>query len=430
MKYNLTQDIFMATDQENIPARLLEVTRALSLETDLEARLRTILSAAVELTGSESASTLEYNDASLNFRVKFATWFKRDTNKTGLEVPLNGSVAGWVFLNRTTLIVEDARNDARHSKKMDVAMGAEIRSVLGTPVISNGRPVAALEVYNKREPYPDGDARTLEILAGLTAFVMRNDALESGILSAREETRELDRLKNEFIAITSHELRTPLGLILGHSTFLKELLVESYAEQVDAIIRNATRLKEIIESLTSVDNYQTGGALVRPRKVSLARVIEDVCASFASMAEKKNVDLKKALQPGRELWVDVDADKIAIVLSNILKNAVGFTEDGGEIVVRGEQHPDYVKVSVKDNGIGIPAKDLPFVFDRFYQVEDHLTRRHGGMGLGLSVAKVMVEMHGGRIWADSEEGKGSIFSFILPVQPVPPQPKTESPFSG
>jgi two-component system sensor histidine kinase VicK len=112
-----------------------------------------------------------------------------------------------------------------------------------------------------------------------------------------------------------------------------------------------------------------------------------------------------------------------------LKNAITFTNDGGEVVVRGEQQPDYVKVSVKDNGVGIPAKDLPHVFDRFYQVEGHLTRRHGGMGLGLSVAKVMVEMHGGRIWVDSEEGQGSIFSFILPIHSTPPQPASASPFT-
>jgi len=420
----------MTTDPGTILARLLEVTRSLSLEADIESRLRVILSAAAELTGSETAALLEYSEASLDFRVKYVPWFNRETDKPVPAIPLNGSVAGWVFLNQALLVLEDAQNDARHSKKMDEVAGVTIRSVLGLPVVSKGKPFAVLEVFNKKSRYSDGDKQTLEMLAGMIAAVMQNDALEKGILSAKEEARELDRLKNEFIAITSHELRTPLGLILGHSTFLKELLVESYSEQVDAIIRNATRLKEIIESLTSVDNYQTGGALVRPRKVSLARVIEDVCASFSPMAEKKNIDLKKVLQPGRELWVDVDASKIAIVLSNILKNAVSFTEDGGEIVVRGEQYPDYIKVSVKDNGIGIPAKDIPFVFDRFYQVEGHLTRRHGGMGLGLSVAKVMVEMHGGRIWADSEEGKGSIFSFILPIQAVPPQPESGLPFSG
>ncbi len=95
-----------------------------------------------------------------------------------------------------------------------------------------------------------------------------------------------------------------------------------------------------------------------------------------------------------------------------------FTNQGGHVFVTGELVPGYVKVSVIDDGIGIPAKDLPHIFDRFFQVESHLTRRHGGMGLGLSVAKVMIEMHGGRIWAESMEGKGSNFTFLLPVNPV------------
>lgn len=411
----------MPFDQEKFLSRLLDVTRSLTLEADLETRLRAILSAAGELTGSETASLLEYDETSLSFHFKYVPWFNREADQSSATIPLNGSIAGWVFQNRASLIVEDAQNDTRHSKKVDEIAGITIRSALGSPVISRGNPIGALEVFNKKDRYTAGDMRIVETLADLTAVAMQNDLLEKGILSAQEEARELDRLKNEFIAITSHELRTPLGLILGHATFLKELLAGEYDEQMDSIVRNASRLKEIIESLTSVDNYQTGVALVRPRKVSIARVIEDVCMSFNAMAGKKNISLKKVLQPGHDLLVDVDAGKVAIVLSNILKNAISFTDGGGEVVVRGEQHPDYVKVSVKDDGIGIPAKDLPFVFDRFYQVEDHLTRRHGGMGLGLSVAKVMVEMHGGRIWADSEEGKGSIFSFILPIQiPHPP----------
>lgn len=406
----------MTKDQAVILPRLLEVTRNLSVEADLETRLRTILSAAVELTGSETASLLEYDETALNFFFRYVPWFQHEADKASARIPLEGSVAGWVVLNGTSLIVDDAISDERHSKMVDEIAGVTIHSVLGAPVISRDKPIGALEVFNKRGKYSAQDALVAEILAALAASAMQNDILEKGILSAKEEARELDRLKNEFIAITSHELRTPLGLILGHSTFLKELSGGNYDEQLDAIIRNATRLKEIIESLTSVDNYRTGGALVRSRRVSIARVIDDVCLSFSAMAEKKKITLKKALQPGYELWVDVDSEKVAIVLGNILKNAISFTNDGGEIVVRGEQHHDYVKVSVKDTGIGIPAKDLPHVFERFYQVESHLTRRHGGMGLGLSVAKVMVEMHGGRIWVDSEEGQGSIFSFVLPVR--------------
>ena len=419
----------MTTDQGKPLSRLLEVTRSLNSEADLEACLRLILSTAVELTGSENASLLEYDEAAVNFYFKYVPWFQGDADSNNTKIPLNSSIAGWAFLNRTPLIVDDVTADSRHSKLVDEFAGITIRSVLAVPVTSGDKPVGVLEVFNKRSPYTEADVQVVEMLAALSAAAMQKDILEKGILSSQEEARELDRLKNEFIAITSHELRTPLGLILGHSTFLKELLSGQFDEQVDSIIRNASRLKEIIESLTSVDNYQTGGALVRSRKVSIARIIDDVCISFNEMASKKDIRLKKALPPGQEMWVDVDGGKVAIVLSNLLKNAISFTNSGGEVVVRAEKQPDYIKVSVKDNGIGIPSKDLSHVFDRFYQVEGHLTRRHGGMGLGLSVAKVMVEMHGGRIWADSEEGQGSIFSFILPIHAEPPQPESAAPFA-
>jgi signal transduction histidine kinase len=251
---------------------------------------------------------------------------------------------------------------------------------------------------------------------------MQNDILEKNIMSSQEEARDLDKLKNEFIAITSHELRTPLGLILGHATFLRELVGNDFQEQVDAIIRNASRLKEIIESLSSVDNFETGGSLVRSRRVSVARIIEDVSSSFREMAINKGITLKTEVPEGRELWVDIDGGKISIVLSNLLKNAITFTNEGGQVIVRGEQKPEYVTVTVQDNGLGIPVKDMPRIFDRFYQVESHLTRRHGGMGLGLSVAKVMIEMHGGRIWAESKEGEGSTFTFLLPANKKKEEP--------
>ncbi|MBL8063045.1 MAG: GAF domain-containing protein [Anaerolineales bacterium] len=421
MKYNLTKGFCMASHQAKILARFLEISRGLGTEVDIETYLHSLLSAATELTGSESASLLEYDEAAGNFYFKFVRWIHRE--EAGIErVPLKGSIAGWIFQNVRPLAIDDVSKDDRHYKRIDEIAGFTTRSILGAPLLIHGKPVGVMEVVNKQGAYTEEDTVVVEVLASLAAAAMHKEILEKGIQSSQEEARELDRLKNEFIAITSHELRTPLGLILGHSTFLKELTGPQYEEQVDAIIRNASKLKEIIESLTSVDNYQTGGALIRSRKVSVSRIIEDVIVSFSEMANKKDIVLKKETQPGQEMWVDVDGGKIAIVLSNLMKNALTFTNEGGEVIVRGEQQTDYIKVSVQDNGIGIPTRDLPRVFDRFYQVESHLTRRHGGMGLGLSVAKVMVEMHGGRIWAESIEGDGSTFSFILPVHATPPPP--------
>jgi two-component system sensor histidine kinase VicK len=117
--------------------------------------------------------------------------------------------------------------------------------------------------------------------------------------------------------------------------------------------------------------------------------------------------------------LNADEPKISIALSNLVKNALQYTEAGGHVTVKVQEDLGHLRVSVIDDGIGIPARDLPRVFERFFQVETHLTRRYGGMGLGLAVAKSMIELHGGRIWAESEEGKGSTFTFLLPIEPAP-----------
>lgn len=416
----------MTTGQLKLLTHLHEIIRSLGSDIDLQNYLQSILSAAKELTSSAGSSILEYDEVSKEFYFKSVQGFYKDEVRSA-RIPLNGSVAGWVFTHNKPVAIDDVSKDDRHYKKIDELTGFVTTSILGAPVIFHEKNVGVIEVFNKETHYTDQDKLTLETLAALAAAALQSDSLEKKILATQEEARELEQLKNDFISITSHELRTPLGLILGHATFLKELTNNAHEEQVEMIIRNASRLKEIIENLTQVDNYESGSALIRASKTSVARIIQDVSASFHDMAKKKNIALKIEVQPDQPLLVDIDSDKIAIVLSNILKNALTFSNENGEVIIRGTQHPDYVKVSVQDNGIGIPTSELVRVFDRFYQIESHLTRKHGGMGLGLSVAKVMIEMHGGRIWAESKEGEGSIFSFLLPVRKTEPIP-AQTPF--
>ena len=418
----------MAMNAIQLNARLLEVVRNLSVAADLETYLQSVLSAAAELTDSETASLMEYDEAAQDLYFKFVPWFHRDALRSA-RVPLEGSAAGWAFLHVKPLIIDDVKNDPRHYAKIDELADFNTRSLLAAPLIVHGKPVGVFEVFNKADGarYNGEDILVIEALASLAAAAIQNDALEKNALSLQEQIRELDRLKSDFIAITSHELRTPLGLILGHSTFLRELVGNEYQEQLDTIIRNASRLKEIIESLSSVDNYQTGGASLRARKVSVKRIVEDTAASFRDMAAQKEITLKASVPPDQELLVTADGGKVSVALGNLVKNALTFTNRGGHVLIRGGREGNFIRVSVEDDGIGIPARDLERVFERFYQVESHLTRRHGGMGLGLSVAKAMIEHHGGRIWAESKEGKGSRFIFLLPIEgkldepaPAPP----------
>jgi signal transduction histidine kinase len=282
-----------------------------------------------------------------------------------------------------------------------------------------GETIGVLEVVNKGDNlnYSEEDATILEILALYAAIVLWNSSLERQIRNIRNEFAELDRMKSNFIAITSHELRTPLGLILGHATFLRETISKENRDPMDTIIRNATRLKEIIESLTEVDNYEAGVARIRQNSISIPSIVRDVVSSFQDMAAIKNITLQEDIRD-ENLLVEADANKITVAISNLIRNALTFTNEGGHVQLMVESVTGHVQVSVKDDGIGIPASDLGRVFDRFFQVESHLTRRHTGMGLGLSVAKTMIELHGGRIWVESVEGKGSTFSFLLPLRPA------------
>lgn len=395
--------------------RLTRIGREMSTAADLDHVLQSILSAAADLCGSESASILALDRESNALRFLAAP----ASHKKALEatnIPLDKSIAGLAFNQKKTLAVNDVSSSPDHFKNADQISGYHTRSVLAAPILFRNESLGVIEVINKIDgsDYNGDDETILETLASQAAIAIQNAHLQKLLEKTQNDATRLDKMKSDFVAITSHELRTPLGLIIGHSTFLRELVGEEYRDQLDAIIKSALRLKEIIENMSSVDNFQSGMSVVRQRTVSVRRLILDAIVVYRPDAEAKNVQIDIDLADS-ELLIEGDAEKIGIAIANLVKNAVVFSNDGGHVFVVSEQVPGYVKVSVIDDGIGIPLKDLPHIFDRFYQVESHLTRKHGGMGLGLSVAKMMVEMHGGRLWAESAEGKGSIFTMLLPL---------------
>jgi len=407
---------------EHLPA----VIRGLQSATDATELLQRLTTAAIDLTGSASASVLEFDESSNSLRFVAVPWFWQELLKD-FVVPLDESIAGRVFVNKKAQRIQNVTKDPLHFKTVDQITNFTTSSLLAVPIVYRENTIGVFEVVNKADDanYTEEDVITLEILALYAAMTLWSSKLEKQRKSSLQEAAQLDRLKSNFIGITSHELRTPLGLILGHATFLREIIGEQYREPMETIIRNATRLKEIIESLTDVDNYESGVARIRENTISISRIVNEVVSSFQDMAASKNITLSADMQDN-EFQVEADANKITVAISNLIRNAITFTNEGGQVQVKVGSVTGHVEVSVKDNGIGIPASAIPHIFDRFYQVESHLTRRHTGMGLGLSVAKSMIEMHGGRIWVESVVGQGSIFSFLLPMHPTKPKPSEKA----
>ena len=395
--------------------RLLETLRTLSAELDYETVLQSVVSVACELTNSEVASILKYDEVDEHLHFLAAPWFHRDSMQA-LRVPLDESIAGWVYQHASPLLIQDVKEDKRFYSEVDQTVEFQTRSIIAIPLLVKGQPVGVLEAINKinRAHYNGEDVIILETLASQVALIVENMRLEQRTAQMQAATDHLEQMKKDFIAIASHELRTPLGLILGHSTFLREVINEEHHEQLDTIIRNGAKLKDIIENLSNVENFQSGVARIRMRKFSLSNLIVEIANSFRETAKEKKVNLHLDIKDP-ELLLEGDAEKIGIAVENLLKNAITFTAEGGHVFIIAEQIPGYAKVVIIDDGIGIPIDSLSRIFERFYQVESHLTRQHGGMGLGLSVAKVMIELHGGRIWAESIPNKGSQFAFLLPL---------------
>ena len=401
-------------DQNQILRTLHAISVGLRSANELDQMLQRLTVAAANLTDSEAGSILRFDPVLNCLRFVAAPWFHQQPLKQ-VSIPIEGSMAGWAFSNRETLVVQNAETDPRHFKAIDIAMSYRTSSLVAVPLVFQGKAAGVLEVINKlnHAHYTEDDVTILELLAGYASISLYDS---EPILPAEDtlaELTELNRLKKNFIAITSHELRTPLGLILGHATFLREIIEEEYREPIDVIIGNAVRLKEIVEDLTDVNNYESGLSRLRTRPVSLSNMLQSVRSSFKDMAESKNITLLTEID--EDMILNLDETKILVIFSNLVENALTFTDSGGEVRIKIDKIPGFAQISVNDSGIGIPAKDLENVFERFFQIESHLTRRHGGMGLGLSVARSMIEMHGGRIWVESVEGQGSTFFVNLPL---------------
>jgi signal transduction histidine kinase len=395
--------------------RILKISQILTSTLQLEPLLQTITQAATELTDTEAGSIMLVDKNTGELRFEAASGSKKEEIKR-VTVPLEGSIAGWIVREGKSLMIPDVRQDPRFYTQVDETIDFETRSILGVPLQVKGQVIGALEAINKTGDgiFTQDDVHTLSTLAAHAAIAIENARLVTEIQKAYEELSELDQLKSEFVAIASHELQTPLTVILGYASFLKQEATGATSEQLDIVLQSALRLRSLINDMINLRHIETGEAELELEQLSLNKLVTTITAEFASLAEakKQSVHIKLASQPP---IVEADRQKLHLVLANLLSNAIKFTPEGGRIHMEVETRGNEVWVSVRDTGIGIPPREQERIFDRFYQVEPSLTRHFEGMGLGLSIAKGMVELHGGRIWVESVEGMGSSFTFALPL---------------
>ncbi|MFQ5408452.1 MAG: ATP-binding protein [Anaerolineales bacterium] len=413
-------DTIELKEQVRLLARIVEVSLKLNSTLDHAPLLQHIIDAAADLLDSEAASLLLYNDVKQELRFSAATG-SDPAELAKIPVPLDGSIAGEVFRGGKAIIQNDVASDPRHFDEVGEEVKFVTRSLLAVPMYSKDRVIGVLEALNKRSDhkFAEADSRILQILGSQAAVAIENARLIDSVQKAYDELGKLDKMKSDFIALASHELRTPLGVILGYASFLREEAEGEAGEYARIVLDSAVHMRKLIEDLTNLRFLEVGDMTLTPGKLDLRDLMHEARTDLAALSDAKSQTLTIEI-PDEPLLVDVDRSKILVVLTNLLTNAIRFTPDRGHITVRAFAHGREAWVQVVDNGKGIPEKELDKIFKRFYQVEEHLVRKEGGLGLGLSIVRGTVKLHGGRVWAESAgKDQGSTFTFTLPLSVRP-----------
>jgi signal transduction histidine kinase len=343
------------------------------------------------------------------------------------------------------LIAPD-RQVLRVNHQLEELFGISASQVVGQPpsevralmqrVFQDSEPVLSRQTAStadQREQYGDILAQVWpqpRQLAVQSTPIWSDARFMGRLFSFRDVTheRELDRMKTEFVSQVSHELRTPLTAIKGFTELLLEddgsSANEEQREYLTIVKSNVDRLVALINDLLDISRIESGKIVLNLEAVDVATLVQAVATTMQPLLERKEQTIAVCTEPGLPA-VHADQDRVMQVLTNLVGNAHKYTGTGGTIDVDASRQGDRVCIAVRDNGVGIPPEDIPKLFTRFFRVDSSLTRAIGGTGLGLSIAKSIVELHGGTISVESELGKGSVFSFTLPIETQPAMPGSE-----
>jgi signal transduction histidine kinase len=320
---------------------------------------------------------------------------------------------------RQTVIVNDVRSDPNF---LPNPLLPETSAEMAVPMIVGDLVLGVFDVQSASNSFSQEDASIYTTLASQVAVALQNARLYVEQSATVAQLRELDRLKSSFLANMSHELRTPLNSILGFAdVMLEELdgpLTDYMNNDLHLIQKNGQHLLHLINDVLDMAKIEAGRMNLSPEKFRVHDVLDEVTSITSTLASEKNLALLIDETSDQDVEIYADHTRLRQVMINLVNNSIKFTESG-KISVKVEQIDGArVLISVKDTGIGIPADKLEAVFQEFTQVDASPTRKVGGTGLGLPISRKLVEMHGGRLWAESTGvyGEGSTFFVELPFE--------------
>jgi GAF domain-containing protein len=416
-----TADLTLSVEQLTA---LGDVGRALSSTLDLDTVLQTIVTRASQLAGTDACSVYEYDATTETFHLRATHNLDEEMVALARRTPTRKGegVQGRMAETRQPVQIPDiAVEDAYRGPLRDILLRRGTRALLAVPLLREDELIGGLTV-NRKTPgeFSPEVIELLQTFATQSALAIQNARLFREIAEKSRLLEAASRHKSEFLANMSHELRTPLNAILGFSEVLAERMFgevnDKQAEYLQDILSSGRHLLSLINDILDLSKVEAGRLELELGRFHLPTALDNALTLVRERATRHGITLTQTVAEGLGHIV-ADERKMKQILLNLLSNAVKFTPEGGRVGVTVTRAEDVVTIAVSDTGIGIAPEDQAAIFEEFRQVGRDDARTQEGTGLGLTLAKKFVELHGGWIGVQSQVGQGSTFSFTLPIRP-------------
>ena len=398
-----------------------EVGQAISSTLDLRTVLSTIVARATQLSGTDAGVIYEYDEPREVFVPRTTEHLEAEIVETMLATPVRKGegATGRLAEIQEPIQVPDILAAPAESRVRGALVRAGYRALLAVPLVREGHLLGGLTVIRKATgAFPPEVVDVLKTFATQSALAIQNARLFLEIADKGRQLEAASQHKSEFLANMSHELRTPLNAVIGFSeVLLQRMFGELNAKQdeyLKDIYASGQHLLSLINDILDLSKIEAGRMELAPAPFHLPTALDNAVTLVKERASRHGITLQLDIDPRLGELVG-DERKVKQVLLNLLSNAVKFTPEGGYIGLKASRKNGLVEIAVTDTGIGIALEDQAAIFEEFRQVGSDETRKQEGTGLGLTLAKKFVELHGGRIWVESEPGRGSTFTFTLPA---------------
>ena len=397
-----------------------EVSQTVNSTLDLQEVLTTIVSKAVQLTDTDAGAIYDYNETTREFGLR-STYGMDDELIAAFKerhVRIGDAGIGQAASQRAPLQIADLQHEPP-SHNLEVVVRAGYRAVLIVPLLGAAERIVGALVVRRKTPgeFPKQTIDLLQTFAAQSVLAIQNARLFQEIDDKSRQLAVASQHKSQFLANMSHELRTPLNAILGYTELiLDDIYGETPAKMrgvLDRIQRNGKHLLGLINDVLDLSKIEAGQLTLALAEYSVKDVVHNVFSAVESLAGEKKLALRVEM-PKNLPACRGDERRLTQVLLNLVGNAIKFTDEG-EVTVKAMADNGAYTLSVCDTGPGISKADQDKLFQEFQQADNSITKKKGGTGLGLAISRRIVEMHGGRIWVESNPGHGSTFAFTLPV---------------